>query len=262
MIELYDSGKTYPNGCKALEKINLSIQEGEFVSVIGASGAGKTTLIRLINGLEKISEGKVIVDGLEISESNVKKIRRRVGMVFQHFNIVEQLSVMTNVLSGCLGRLRCLPSLFYFFPKTDIQVAAMAIKRVGLIDKTWIRVDKLSGGQRQRVGVARALAQKPRIILADEPVASLDPVAGLQIMKILKEISVKDGITVVANLHQLSLARQFSDRVIGLYQGKIVFNEKPDQLTENIISGIYNGKTQNHTYKRANNTKRLAVANL
>lgn len=242
IIEMNDVSKTYPNGCKALTPMNLCIEKGQFVSIIGPSGAGKTTLIRLINGLEQTSTGSVVTDNLKVCKHHLKKIRSRVGMVFQHFNLVDQLNVMTNVLSGRLARSHWLPSMFYLFRRSDRDAAAEALKRVELLEKAWERADKLSGGQQQRVGVARALAQHPKVILADEPVASLDPVIGRGIITLLRDISVKDGITVVANLHQVKMAKEFSDRVIGLNNGRMVFDDIPARLDDEALHHIYHGK--------------------
>ena len=242
IIELDDISKTYPNGCEALARINLRIEKGQFVSIIGPSGAGKTTLIRLINGLEQATTGCVVTDNLKVCKHHLKKIRSRVGMVFQHFNLVDQLNVMTNVLSGRLARSHWLPSMFFLFRRPDHDAATEALKRVELLEKAWERADKLSGGQQQRVGVARALAQHPKVILADEPVASLDPVIGRGIIKLLRDISAKDGITVVANLHQVKMAKEFSDRIIGLNEGRIVFDDIPARLDDKSLHNIYHGK--------------------
>jgi len=259
IIELNDISKTYPNGYPALARATLHIQEGQFVSIIGPSGAGKTTLIRLINGLEQTSTGCVVTDNLKVCKHHLKKIRSRVGMVFQHFNLVDQLNVMTNVLSGRLARSHWLPSLFYLFRQSDREAAEDALQRVELLDKAWERADKLSGGQQQRVGVARALAQNPKIILADEPVGSLDPVIGRGITKLLKDISRTDGITVVANLHQMKMVEEFSDRIIGLNNGQIVFDDTPSRLDDESLYYIYHGKSKacSHEDKSAH----LAVAN-
>lgn len=260
IIEINDVGKTYPNGCVALDSICLSVEEGQFVAIIGPSGSGKTTLIRLMNGLEPATKGCVVVDNLKVCKHQLRKIRSRVGMVFQHFNLVDQLNVMTNVLSGRLARRHWLPSMLYLFHHSDYAAATDALRRVELLDKAWSRADKLSGGQQQRVGVARALAQGPKVILADEPVASLDPVIGRGIIKLLKEISKRDGITVVANLHQVKMARQFADRVIGLHAGRIVFDASPSRMDDAALHHIYYGETNEND--RGNKGQHLAVADL
>lgn len=239
LIKLDHVHKIYPNGFHALHGIDLQIQAGEFVTVIGRSGAGKTTLIRLFNGLEAATQGRVIIDNQALERRTLRKIRSQVGMVFQHFNLVDQLNVMSNVLCGRLATRHWLPSLFYLFSKQDFHAASHALERVGLTDKAWNRADKLSGGQQQRVGLARALAMQPKIILADEPIASLDPVIGEEIMQLLKDICRQDGITVVANLHQPEFVKKFSDRILGLVDGQVVFDGKPAQLTEDILATIY-----------------------
>lgn len=259
IIEINDVSKTYPNGCSALDSICLSIEEGQFVAIIGPSGSGKTTLIRLMNGLEPATKGCVVVDNLKVCKHHLRKIRSRVGMVFQHFNLVDQLNVMTNVLSGRLSRRHWLPSILYLFHKTDYAAATEALRRVELLGKAWTRADKLSGGQQQRAGVARALAQEPKMILADEPVASLDPVIGRGIIKLLKEISERDGITVVANLHQVKMVRQFADRVIGLHNGRIVFDGSPSRLDDAALHRIYYG-VANENDLNGNKDQHLAVA--
>jgi phosphonate transport system ATP-binding protein len=259
IIELQDVSKTYANGCAALARTSLHIEKGQFVSIIGPSGAGKTTLIRLINGLEQATSGSVVTDNLRVCKHHLKKIRLRVGMVFQHFNLVDQLNVMTNVLCGRLAHAPWLPSLFYLFRRADREAAEAALGRVGLLEKAWERADKLSGGQQQRVGVARALAQHPKVILADEPVASLDPVIGRGIIELLKDISQNDGITVVANLHQVRMAKEFSDRIIGLNGGRVVFDDHPSRLDEEALHYIYHGKTK--AYSREDKSANLAVAN-
>ncbi len=260
IIELKDVSKIYPNDCLALAPLNLSIDAGQFVSIIGPSGAGKTTLIRLINGLEQASSGSVVTDNLKVCKHHLKKIRSRVGMVFQLFNLVDQLNVMTNVLSGRLARCHWLPSVFYLFRRSDYAAATQALKRVDLLDKAWIRADKLSGGQQQRVGVARALVQNPKVILADEPVASLDPVIGRGIIKLLKDISLHSGITVVANLHQVRMAKEFADRVIGLNAGRIVFDDTPSRLDDAALHLIYHGHPK--AVEDEEQSKQLAVADL
>lgn len=258
IIELNGASKIYPNGCLALAPLSLKIEAGQFVSFIGPSGAGKTTLIRLINGLEQTSSGCVVTDNLKVCRHHLKKIRSRVGMVFQHFNLVDQLNVMTNVLSGRLAGCHWLTSSFYLFRKSDYDAAAEALKRVDLLDKAWVRADKLSGGQQQRVGVARALVQNPKVILADEPVASLDPVIGRGIIKLLKDISVRNGITVLANLHQVRMAKEFADRVIGLNAGRVVFDDIPSRLDDAALYQIYHGKSEEVVNE--DQSKHLAVA--
>lgn len=231
--------KRFPNGFEALKGVGTDIQPGSFTVVLGPSGAGKSTLLRLINGLEIPTSGAVLIDGEAIGKGNLRHVRSRVAMVFQQFNLVDRLSVLTNVLTGRLAHRSWIGSVFYLFRKEDMGIAQEALARVGLTDKAWNRADKLSGGQQQRVGIARALAQHPQVILADEPVASLDPVSSEEIMSLLREICDRDKITVVVNLHQVDLARRFADRIIGMNSGRIVFDGSPEQLTQPMLRTIY-----------------------
>lgn len=242
-LKLINVWKTYKHQTVALQNISLTVPSGQFLVILGSSGAGKSTMMRILNGLEIPSQGQVIIDGIELNPQNLKAIRTRVGVVFQQFNLVDRLNVMTNILSGRLGRRNWLLSSLFLFPKRDIQLAHWALTRVGLVGKAWTRADQLSGGQQQRVGIARALAQEPTLILADEPVASLDPVTSVEIMSLLKEICQEQGITVVANLHQLEYARNYADRIIGLNQGQIVFDGSPAELTPQAEAAIYQRQT-------------------
>jgi phosphonate transport system ATP-binding protein len=245
-ISIRSVAKTYPNGVHALKGIDADIGEGSFTVVLGPSGAGKSTLLRTLNGLETPTSGEVRIDGERVDRNHMRRTRTKVGMVFQQFNLVDRLSVLTNVLTGRLGHRSCLGSLFYLFRKEDVAIARDALSRVGLVDKAWSRADRLSGGQRQRVGIARALAQQPRVILADEPVASLDPVSSEEVMVLLRDICTCDGITVVVNLHQVELARRFADRIIGMNDGSVVFDGAPGQLIPAALNTIYrrNGPDQ------------------
>ena len=239
VIHLQSVTKRFPNGFEALKGIDLEIQAGSFTVVLGPSGAGKSTLLRLVNGLETPTTGEVRIDGQRVDKRRLRQIRSQVAMVFQQFNLVGRLSVVTNVLTGRLAHRSWVGSVFYLFRPEDIAIAREVLARVGLTDKAWERADKLSGGQQQRVGIARALAQRPKVILADEPVASLDPVTSEEIMTLLREICDRDGITVVVNLHQVELARRFADRIIGMNDGKIVFDGSPDQMTQPVLRTIY-----------------------
>lgn len=245
-ILIQDAVKRYPNGFEALKGINTQIESGSFTVILGPSGAGKSTLLRLMNGLEIPTEGQVIINQDVISPKNLRQIRHHVAMVFQQFNLVDRLSVVTNVLTGRLAHRSWFASVFYLFRQSDMKIAEQALQRVGLVDKAWNRADKLSGGQQQRVGIARALAQQPNIILADEPVASLDPISSEEIMQLLREICTKDNITVVVNLHQVDLARRFADRVIGMNQGQIVFDGKPEELDSLTLQKIYHKEGAEH----------------
>lgn len=238
-ISIQSVSKRFPNGFEALQDIEVEIQPGSFTVVLGPSGAGKSTLLRLINGLETPTTGEMRIGGETVDARKLRHIRAKVAMVFQQFNLVDRLSVVTNVLTGRLAHRSWVGSVFYLFRKEDMGIAQEALSRVALIDKAWSRADKLSGGQRQRVGIARALAQQPKVILADEPVASLDPVSSEEIMTLLREICDRDGITVVVNLHQVDLARRFADRIIGMNSGKIVFDGSPEHMTQSVLRTIY-----------------------
>lgn len=238
-ISIRSVSKRFPNGFEALHDINTEIQAGSFTVILGPSGAGKSTLLRLLNGLETPSSGNVRIAGDVICQRKLRDIRSKVAMVFQQFNLVNRLSVITNVLTGRLAHRSWLGSVFYLFRNEDMDIAKHALSRVALTDKAWERADKLSGGQQQRVGIARALAQQPKVILADEPVASLDPVSSEEIMTLLREICDRDGITVVVNLHQVELARRFADRVIGMSSGKIVFDGSTQEMTQSALRTIY-----------------------
>ena len=231
--------KRFPNGVEALNGIDTEIQPGSFTIILGPSGAGKSTLLRMMNGLETPTSGNVRIAGDVVCQNKLRHIRSNVAMVFQQFNLVNRLSVITNVLTGRLAHRSWLGSVFYLFRNEDMDIARDALSRVSLTDKAWERADKLSGGQQQRVGIARALAQRPKVILADEPVASLDPVSSEEIMTLLREICDRDGITVVVNLHQVELARRFADRIIGMSSGKIVFDDSPQQMTQSALRTIY-----------------------
>ncbi len=232
--------KTYPNGFNALNNISLDIAAGEFVAVLGSSGSGKSTLLRTINGLDPATDGVITIGGHIVNKNNYQKIRAQIGMIFQHFNLVDRLNVMTNVLTGRLANRHWLSSLFYLFPKCDYQIAADALTEVSLLEKAWNRADTLSGGQQQRVGIARALAQQPKIILADEPVASLDPKSSEEVLILLKKICVEKGITIIANLHQVDFAMQYADRIIALKAGQLIFDDKPSLMDKTTMNDIYN----------------------
>ncbi|MBK6618681.1 MAG: phosphonate ABC transporter ATP-binding protein [Nitrosomonas sp.] len=238
-ITLRNVTKTYPDGFCALKNINLDIAAGEFIAILGPSGAGKSTLLRTINALDPASSGEISIDGEVLTPRNRRRVRARIGMVFQQFNLVDRLNVMTNVLIGRLAERGWLSSLFYLFPQSDFQIAEAALREVDLLDKAWSRADKLSGGQQQRVGIARALAQQPKLILADEPVASLDPKASEDVLALLRKICTEKGITVVVNLHQVEYARQYADRIIALNAGSVMFDGSPEHLGPSKLAVIY-----------------------
>ena len=239
MLEINNLRKNFNNQTHALKGVSLKIKKGEFVSILGPSGSGKTTLLRSLNGLESIDSGEVIFDNIKITKENLPKVRQKTGMIFQEYNLVNNISAINNVLTGLLNSSIKFLSMFYLISEEQKLQALQALDTVGLIDKSYNRADELSGGQRQRVGIARAIIKKPLLLLADEPVASLDPKAAYLIMKLLKKINKDFNITVLCNLHQINLASEFSDRVIGLANGSIMFDKEAKYL-ENNISKLYN----------------------
>jgi phosphonate transport system ATP-binding protein len=241
LIDFTNTSVTYPGGLTALKDVTLSIQEGEFVVVVGLSGAGKSTMLRAINGLVPVS-GSVLVDGREVvgaSSSEIRAIRSDVGMIFQTFNLVNRSRVINNALMGRLSRIPRWRSFFAIWPSTDKEIALESLERVDIVEKAYVRASDLSGGQQQRVGIARALAQEPKIILADEPVASLDPVTSHMVMRDLQRINRELGITTLINLHFLDLARQYGKRLIGLNDGKVVFDGDIADVDDAVFRGIY-----------------------
>ena len=245
MIIFDNVSKTYPNGVEGLSHINLTIGDGEFVSIIGLSGAGKSTLQRSINRLNDVTEGEITIEGVSLTKAGKKelrKIRRRIGMISQQFNLVKRSTVQKNVLSGRLGYYSTWKSILGLFSKEDYERTKDALERVDLQDKLHSRCDELSGGQQQRVSIARTLVQQADIILADEPVASLDPVTTQKIMKDLQNINTTLGKTVIVNIHSVELARSFSTRIIALKAGEIVFDGAPEELTDERLIAIYGRK--------------------
>ena len=242
MLEIKNLTKTYDNEVLALDNVSFDAPDGQFLVVIGLSGSGKSTLLRCINRLVEPTAGQVIWDGKDIttaSQEDLRLIRRRIGMIFQHFNLVTRSAVLTNVLSGRLGYVSPFWSLLNRFSKQDIDQAMGNLERVGIAEKAHNRADELSGGQQQRVGIARALMQDPQILLADEPVASLDPVLAHSIMKILKRLNQEDGITVICSLHFLDLVQQYADRAIALNEGRLVFDGLPHEIDDQRFKDIY-----------------------
>jgi len=239
MLEINNLRKDFNNGTHALKGVSFKVKRGEFISILGPSGSGKTTLLRSINGLEPIEHGEVIFNNNKITKENLPEVQRKTGMIFQEFNLVNNLSSINNVLTGLLNSSSKFLSMFYLFTKEQKLEALQSLKTVGLLEKSYSRVDELSGGQRQRIGIARAIIKKPILLLADEPVASLDPKAALSTMKLLKKINKDFNITILCNLHQTNLAMEFSDRVIGLSDGSIVFDQEAKYLEKN-INKLYN----------------------
>jgi phosphonate transport system ATP-binding protein len=242
LLEVQNLTKVYDGGVQALTNVSFNVKRGEFLAVIGLSGSGKSTLLRCINRLVDPTSGSIVFNGIAVtgaSDDEIRTIRRKIGMVFQHFNLVSRSSVLTNVLAGRLGYVNPAWSLLNRFPKEDIASAIKQLDRVGIADKASYRADELSGGQQQRVGVARALMQDPEMILADEPVASLDPVLAHSIMQYLEEINKKDGVTVLCSLHFLDLVHRYSDRVIALNNGDLVFDGLPSEIDDKKFKQIY-----------------------
>ena len=234
--------KTYPNGVRALKGIDLNVYKGEFLVVIGLSGSGKSTFLRCLNRLHDPTGGEVIYEGKDIARvqgGEIRNLRKKMAMIFQHFNLIERHSVMSNVLMGQLGNMGTLSSALGFFPESLKQKALKYLDLVGIAEKARNRADQLSGGQQQRVAIARALMQEPEILLADEPVASLDPATCHVVMDYLKKVNEELGITVICNLHFLSLVRQYATRVIALKGGELVYEGTPDNINEEWFETIY-----------------------
>ena len=243
MIQFKDVGKTYPNGVEALKNVDLTIEQGEFIAIIGLSGAGKSTLIRLVNKMHPITSGELVVNEVPVDESlkgdKLRKFRREIGMIFQSFNLIMRTSVIKNVLAAKVAELSPLRSFLGLYNKTDKVAALTALEKLGILDKAYTRADQLSGGQQQRVALARTLTQDPKIILADEPVASLDPVTANQVMSDFKTINEEFNITVIANMHHVDMALNYADRVIGIREGRIVFDGPSKKVTNAILKEVY-----------------------
>ena len=231
---------TYPNGTKALHATTLDFAEGGFTVLLGSSGAGKSTLLRSLNGLVRPSTGRILAAGLgDISiQATLRAHRRRTGMVFQQHHLIGRLSVLANVLTGRLGYHSALAALLPW-SRAEKELALAAIDRVGLLERALTRADQLSGGQQQRVGVARALVQSPRILLADEPVASLDPATSERLLRLMHDVCKSDGLTAVVSLHQVEFARMFADRIVGLARGEVIFDGPPANLSDAIVARLY-----------------------
>ncbi|MFN7023952.1 MAG: phosphonate ABC transporter ATP-binding protein [Pseudorhizobium sp.] len=243
MLVLDNVAVTYANGTQALASTSLTIHGGQFVVLLGRSGAGKSTLLRSMNGLVSPTAGEIRAEGFgALSDPGVlRRHRRATGMIFQQHHLIGKMSALSNVLTGRLGYHSTLRSLLPL-PRADRLLALACLERVDLLDKALVRVDQLSGGQQQRVGIARAIAQEPRLMLADEPVASLDPATAEAVLRDLREIATRDRITTVVSLHQLDLARRFADRVIGLRQGRVVADVPGSELTDAVAAAIYGGE--------------------
>ena len=241
-IVLQNIGKQFKNGTRALDHVTFTIPQGEFVSVIGPSGAGKTTLFRILNGMETPGDGAVLFDGSDISSMSGtarKNVKRSIGTIYQDFCLVENLSAIQNVLNACLPDMSLAASLLGAFGRERSEQAAAILREVGLADKLEEPVKNLSGGQKQRVAIARALMRNPSILLADEPVASLDPVTGRQILCLLRDIQRQRGVSILMNSHNLDLSLEFSTHIVGMNRGRVVFDGAPGDVTEAVLRDIY-----------------------
>jgi phosphonate transport system ATP-binding protein len=242
ILEIKNLVKTYPNGVQALKGVSFDVKKGEFLVIIGLSGSGKSTLLRCINRLHDPTSGHIHFNGKDIAYvqgEQVRDLRKNIAMIFQHFNLIPRHSVLSNVMMGRLGFLSSLKSIFGFFDEGDKAKALDYLKLVGIAEKAKIRADQLSGGQQQRVAIARALTQGPQVLLADEPVASLDPATCHTVMDYLKKVNTELGITIICNLHFLSLVRQYATRVIALQGGQIVYEGSPKEIDEEWFERIY-----------------------
>ena len=271
LLEIHDLVKVYSRDTRALDGISLDIRGGEFVVLIGLSGSGKSTLLRCINRLVEPTSGQVIFEGTDVTRASgpdLRRIRRRIGMIFQQFNLVKRSSVFANVLAGRLGYRSSWRTIASRPSREDVALAFQNLERVSILEKAYVRADALSGGQQQRVGIARALMQQPQLMLADEPVASLDPATSHSVLRYLEEINKTDGITVICSLHFLSLARRYGTRVIALKAGRVAFDGKPGEIDERRFKEIYGedaveveiGVTRTAEEQREEETRKLLDA--
>lgn len=242
-IRIENVTQRFANGTQALSDITLNFNTNQFTAMIGPSGAGKSTLLRVINGLVRPNQGRVFIGSTQITPqtpvATVRQARRQIGMVFQQFNLVRRLTALENVLIGRLGTLNPVTSLLKLYPKADRELAMSLLERVGMSDYAWQRADTLSGGQQQRVGIARALAQQPKVILADEPISALDPKSAEQVMEILQAINAEDNIAVICNLHHLNTVREYADRVVALKKGRLVFDGTAAEFSVEASRSLY-----------------------
>lgn len=242
MLNIQDLRVVFGNGYEALKSVNLSVSNGEIVGLIGRSGAGKSTILRTINGIQPVTSGSVTLGGSEVatmSQDDLRRLRRDVGFIWQEHQLIERLSVMQNVLSGRLGYLPTAKGFFHYFDRSHREVALNSLERVNMLHRAMNRADRLSGGEKQRVAIARALAQQPKIILADEPVASLDVELSWQVMSDLVSVSREEQVPTLVCIHHVDLAKTFCDRIVGLAQGHIVFDGSPDELNRTALDQIY-----------------------
>lgn len=242
LLEIHNLRMVYSNGHEALRSVSMHAERGEIVAIIGRSGAGKSTLLRCICGLQQPTSGTVTLDGadvLALDEHKLRVLRRKIGFIWQEFNLVDRLPAITNVLTGRLGYANRSASLLGFFDRSHREIAVRNLERVGLYEKANQRADRLSGGEKQRVSIARAISQEPTLLLADEPVASLDPELAEQVMSDLARVAREDGVTTLINIHQVELARAFADRIVGIAQGEVVYDGSPHNLNEAVLDRVY-----------------------
>jgi len=242
MLEINDLRVVYPNGYEALKSVTMTARDGEIVALIGRSGAGKSTILRCINGIQPISSGRIVLHGTDINSlhgAELQAMRRKIGFIWQEHNLVERLSVMKNVLSGRLGYVSGVESFFHWFRTDHRQIAVESLERVNMIHRATQRADRLSGGEKQRVSIARALAQRPEILIADEPVASLDVELSWQIMSDLVRVARLEQVPTLISIHDVELAKAFCDRIVGLAQGRIIFDGPPGALDRTALDAIY-----------------------
>lgn len=262
-IEIMNLSKYYPGGVQALNDITVTIQPGEMISLIGQSGAGKTTLLRCLNGLIRPTYGKIVSGGLDITKLKGRALRNfqsSVGMIFQQFNLVKRLDVFSNVMIGCLPHKKGMDlwlAALGRFHLAEKDEAYQSLAQVGILDYLWRRTDSLSGGQQQRVAIAKILMQHPSLILADEPIASLDSYSSITVMELLRDINQKYGATIIMNMHYLDFAKQYSSRILGLKKGKLVFDGSPEQLTPALEKQIYENETSAGGQERKDHQGRL-----
>ncbi len=261
MLRLEKLTKVYKTGDKALSDVDLEVPQGQVLALIGPSGAGKSTLIRCINRLVEPTSGLVQLEGVEVTRlgsGGLRKERRRMGMIFQEYALVERLTVMENVLSGRLGYVGFWRSFFRKFPQSDVDAAFRLLDRVGLLEMADKRADELSGGQRQRVGICRALIQDPAVLLVDEPTASLDPKTSRQIMRLITELCAERELSAIVNIHDVALAQMFVSRVVGLEKGTVVFDGSPEELSEEVLTRIYGEEDWSETIQKVDEDEEAA----
>ena len=263
MLRIENLTKRYATGDLALEDVSLNVPPGQVMGLIGPSGAGKSTLIRCVNRLVEPSAGRILLGDTDIvaaDRAGLSRVRRRMGMIFQEYALVDRLTVMENVLSGRLGYVGFWRSFFRRFPQADIDRAFAVLDRVGLMDHVDKRADALSGGQRQRVGIARALVQEPELLLVDEPTASLDPKTSRQIMRLIVEVCAERGLAAIVNIHDVALAQQFVQRIVGLRKGRIVFDGPPGALTADVLTEIYGAEDWSATIRKVDEDQEAVAA--